>query len=559
MTKTMGVGRGALRLVALAAFSTLSGAGFAMEFETGNPELSIRWDNTIKYSAAWRARAADSALLGHPNADDGNRNFGKGLVSSRVDLQTELDVVWAKSQGLRISAAGWYDALYNRRNDNPGFAGHAFPNRLSPHYNEFSGETRDIHGRKAEVLDAFVFGSVDLGSTRASLRLGQFAQIWGESVFFGANGIAGGMSPVDVNRLVSVPGTQFKEALLPVPQVSAQWQLTNSLTASAYYQFRWRANRLPGVGSYFSGADTSPQGGEQLLLAGPGSPFAANAPRLGDQKARDSGQGGLSLRIRGEDSDFGVYLIRFHDKSFQQVMSIGLARAAGGGVRPGPIGYRLVYPEAVTALGASATRTFGDLNLAAEASIRRDQALASSSSSVDTSFFGGPPANNTDHPGYAKGRTAHLNVSALWTVPRTALFNEATFLGEVAWNRVLSVTDHASAVDVNSTRDAVSLRFQFEPQYRQVLSGLDLGLPIGLGWSPKGSRSRALGLAVPPDNGGDLTVGVNGTYLGVWKFGLAYTQFFGPGGTLLDANNNFSYRQFMRDRSFFAASLSRTL
>jgi hypothetical protein len=54
-------------------------------------------------------------------------------------------------------------------------------------------------------------------------------------------------------------------------------------------------------------------------------------------------------------------------------------------------------------------------------------------------------------------------------------------------------------------------------------------------------------------------VGVNGTYLGVWKFGLAYTQFFGPGATLLDANNNFSYRQFMRDRSFFAASLSRTL
>ena len=54
------------------------------------------------------------------------------------------------------------------------------------------------------------------------------------------------------------------------------------------------------------------------------------------------------------------------------------------------------------------------------------------------------------------------------------------------------------------------------------------------------------------------TLGVNGTYLAVWKFGLAYTRFFGPEGTLLDGNNNFSYQQFLRDRAFIALSASRT-
>jgi hypothetical protein len=549
----------ALRRIALATAACVAAAhALAAEFDTGNPDLSVRWDNTFKYSAASRLKSQDAALLGNPNNDDGDRNFNKGVISNRVDVLSELDAVYAGRFGLRVSAAGWYDSVYNRTNDNPGFMGGAFPNQVSTPYNEFVAPTRRLHGRKVEMLDAFVSGSFDIGSTRASVKLGQHGLVWGESLFFGANAIAGAMSPVDVIKLVSVPNTQFKEAIRPVPQISTQLQLTPNVSLGAYYQFRWEPNRLPAVGSYFSGIDTNPEGGEQLLLAGPGSPFAANAPRLGDQRARNSGQGGIQLRVRSDETDYGIYLIRFHEKTQQQVVLMGLAPASFGGVIPGPIGYRLVYPEGITAFGASASRTFGDVNVAMEGSIRRNQDLASTSGAVDASFFGGPVSNNSANPAYAVGRTAHLNLNALWTVPRTALFNEATFLGEIAWNRVLSITKNAAAVDANSTRDAVALRMQFEPQYRQVLSGLDLGVPIGIGYSPKGSRSQALGLAMPPENGGDFTLGLNATYLGVWKASLAYTRFFGPAGTLLDAHNNFSYRQYLHDRDFVALSVTRT-
>lgn len=551
--------RVAVRKVALATLAALSGVhASAFEFDTGNPDLSVRWDNTFKYSAARRLHDQDSVLLGKPNTDDGDRNFNKGLISNRVDVLTELDAVYAKRYGVRFSAAGWYDTVYNRRNDNPGFQGGAFPNQVTVPYNEFTGPTRRLHGREAEVLDAFAFGGFDIGNASGTVRLGQHSLVWGESLFFGGNAIAGGMNPVDVIKLSSVPNTQFKEAILPVPQFSGQLQITPSLSLGAYYQLQWQANRLPAVGSYFSGIDTNPDGGERLLLAGPGSPYAFNAPRLADQRAENSGQGGLQLRLRSDETDYGLYLIRFHEKTQQQVTSIGLVPSTFGGVIPGPFGYRLVYPEDITALGASASRTFGDVNLAIEGSIRHNMDLASSSGAVDASFFGGPPTNNSDNPAYAVGRTAHVNLNAIWTVPRTSLFNEATFMGEVAWNRVLSITKNAAAVDANSTRDAFALRMQFEPQYRQVVSGLDLSIPVGVGYSPKGSRSQALGISMPPDNGGDVSIGLNGVYLGVWKFTLAYTHYFGPKDTLLDANNNFSYRQYLSDRDFFALSVTRT-
>ena len=76
------------------------------------------------------------------------------------------------------------------------------------------------------------------------------------------------------------------------------------------------------------------------------------------------------------------------------------------------------------------------------------------------------------------GKSAHINLSALWTLPQNPLFNEGNFTGEVAWNRVLSVTNNAAALDANATRDAYALRMQIEPLYRQVAGGLDLGVPI---------------------------------------------------------------------------------
>lgn len=551
----------------------------ASEIATGNPDLTVRWDNTVKYSAAWRMKDPSSILTANRNLNDGDANFNQGLISNRFDLLSEFDLTY-KQMGMRLSAAAWYDDVYNSRNDHPN---DGTANQLSEPYNRFTDDTRDIHGRKAELLDAFVFSKFDLGDKPATVRAGRHAQVWGESLFYGANAIAGGMMPVDAVKLLSVPNTQFKEAIRPVPMLSGQVQLTPNVTVAAYYQLRWEANRLPASGSYFSQVDTIQDGGEQLLLGLPtvaqGGPFLqGNAPRVGDENAESSGQGGVRVGIRHEETDYGLYVIRFHDKNPQQVINVGLMPVIGvfpgpGCVVPGsvqtgaascglpgiPVSYRLVYHEGITAYGASASRTFDNVNLALEASIRNDQDLASSRA-ADTSALGGRATNNSSHPGYATGRTAHVNFSVLWSLQPTALFKEANFTGEIIWNRVLKVEKNAGALDPHATRDAFALRGLFEPVYRQVVPGLDLSVPIGFGYAPKGSRSMALGPGVlPPDGGGDLNIGVNGTYLDTWRLSLSYTHYFGKEQPFVDANNNFTYGQSLKDRNFLAFSIRRTL
>lgn len=571
-----------IRQLAAIALSGASLNAVAFQVDTGNSDVKVTWDNTVKYSSAWRLQNSDARLTRNPNLDDGDRNFKKGLISNRLDLLSELDIAY-KNVGARVSGAAWYDSEYLRANDNPGFPGGAFPNQLSVGSNQFTQATRDIHGKDAELLDAFVYGRFDLGEQRATMRLGQHALQWGESVFFGGNAIAGGMAPVDVVKLLSVPNTQFKEAIRPVPQMSGQIQLTPDVSFGAYYQFRWEPNRLPAVGSYFSSVDTGPDGGEQLLLAGPGSPFAANALRVGDQRASNSGQGGIQMRFRIEETDFGLYLIRFHDKNFQQVTNNGLAptvvpaAACGGAFGPagvamgstcflagGPVSYRLAYHEGITAFGGSISHTYGNANFAAEASIRHNQDLASSAA-FDASALGGPVTNNNSNPGYATGDTAHINASVLWTLQPTSLFSEASLMAEVAWNRVLHVAHNpvnaigVAALDPRATRDALAFRGVFTPTYRQVLPGLDIEVPIGLGFSPKGSRSMAVGPgSFPADGGGDFSIGVNGIYLDGWRVGLNYTHFFGPEDTFLTSANSFSYKQSLRDRDFIAFSVRTT-
>lgn len=560
-----------------AAIAVLATSAGAAQIEVSDPDLKLRWDNTVKYGAAARTSEQSAALLGEVNQDDGNRNFNRGLISNRLDWLSEFDLRRGDFGG-RVSAAGWYDSVYNRKNDNPGFAGGATPNQFSVPYNEFTEEARNIHGRHAEVLDAFVFGRFDLAGKRASIRLGQHSIQWGESLFFGGNAIAGTQSPIDAVKLLSVPNTPFKEAIRPVPQVSGQIEVAPRVTLSAYYQFHWVRNRLPAAGSYFSTVDMNPEGGEQILLpqASQGGIFLdGNIVRAADQRAKNSGQGGLQLRFSHDETDYGAYLVRFHSKNFQQVLNLG-ARSVifvnpVGCVVPGsfptgpascglvaPQTYQLAWHEGITALGFSASHTFGPMNLAVEASVRHNQDLASSNA-VNAQALGGPATDNSGSPAYAIGNTAHVNVSTLWQVPSTPLWREATLIGDVAWNRVLKITKNPDAVDPNATRDAVSMRFVLEPTYRQVIPGVDIGVPIGLGYTPKGSRSMALGPGgLPASGGGDWSIGLNGSYLDVWRFSLAYTGYFGPEGNFIDANNHFTYQQAMKDRSFVAFSVRRT-
>ena len=540
----------ALRPVAAAMALLVAGGASAVQIDTENSDLSLRWDNTVKLSGAYRLHSADAALLANPNNDDGDRNFGKGVISSRVDLFTEFDAVYQKRFGLRLSGAAYYDDVYNKANNNPGFPGGAFPNQTSVAFNQFPTGTRDLHGRKAELLDAFLFAKFDLGEMQGSVRAGRHAILWGESLFFGGNAISGGQQPVDIVKLSSVPNTQFKEAILPVPQVSGQLQLNSNVSLGVYVQTSFETSKVPGVGSYFSNADPAVAGGENLILA-PGAPLAQ---RQADLKPKNSGQSGLQLKLRGDEADYGVYALRFHSKTPQLVPLIGMSP-----VGPIPSGYYMAYHEGVSAFGASVSKTFANFNVAVEASVHRNQDLASTQGADVSAFTPAPQTNLSDNPGYAVGNTAHINVSTLGSLGPTALWREANLAAEIAWNRVLSVTKNGAAKDTNATRDGVAVRMLLEPVYRGVFDGVDIGVPIGVGYAPNGARPLAMSSpnAWIAEGGGDVSIGLNASINDAWRATFTYTHYYGTAGSFNDlaANNAYSWKQTLKDRDFLALSL----
>ncbi|MES3001834.1 MAG: DUF1302 family protein [Pseudomonadota bacterium] len=556
-----------------ASLVAATGSSLAAPFDTGNPDLEVRWDNTVKYSVGVRTDSPSSTLTtfvpnpasgatvpGALNGDDGDRNFRRhGLISNRIDLLSEFDLVYKKDFGLRISGAGWYDTVYNKTNANDSAATN---NSLSVPFNEFTDATRKLHGAKAEVLDAFIFGATDVGAARVSGRLGRHTVLWGESLFFGSNAIAGTQSPVDAIKALSVPGSTTKEILMPVGQVSGQVQLPSALTLMGYYQYEWKPTRLPAAGSYFSVGDLLFTGSERIRLApGPAPIGFARGP---DINAKDSGQFGLGLRSHLGEYDVGLYATRFHAKT-----PVFYSRPGVGGI-PGVAAtgsYQQVFPEGIRAFGASATTTMGSVNIATEVSVRRGTPLTN-----DPQLVLGPTvANNNSNPLYAIGNSAHANVSMIWAMPRNFLSAEPTLTMEVAYNQLTSCTRNCTAtpaasgrangaLDPGTDRRAAAVRAAFAAPQRNVMDGLDLTPTISVGYNSGKSPVVVFG----PDKGGDVTLTLAGNYLTVWDFSLAYTYFYGKENTGTYSSTNpllngtFTFGQTYKDRNFVSLSVKRT-
>jgi hypothetical protein len=565
------------RLSAIAAAAMLAGGAHAFEIDTGNPDWALRWDNSVRLSAKVRIGSADPALkdsfrqvpTGAPppapptfsfpqalNFNAGDQNFqNTGIVSTRFDLLSEFDAVWRRDHGLRLSAAAWYDDKLHRKTDadnNPTIGQTPF--------DEFPEKTKKIAGRKGELLDAFVFGGwrFDNGM-KLTTRLGRHALQYGESLFFGDNGIARAQGPVDIDKLLASPNAQFKEIIRPVPQLSAQLQITPELSVGGYVQFRWEEDRLAPSGSYFSTANI-PWGSQQpeFVNIPAGTPISGNY-RLtpgGDQTPKNSGQFGLQARWRVGETDLGVYYARFHDKSGQLYGNLNPAGTPNAfGQLPGTWFYK--FPEDVQTVGASVSHSFGDFNVAGEASVRDDMPLRSTNM-LYPGGFGAP------QPQPALGRTAHLNVSTLATLGPSFIARESVLLAELAWNRVLSKDDPNNELDKSTTRDSTALQLIFTPSYRQALPGLDLSVPIGLRYVLDG-YSAVTGAGWGAKGTGSANIGLEGTYLGVWQFSLTYTHYIGKAVPFVDfspilagSTPMFGDGNPLADRNHLALSLRRT-
>lgn len=551
----------------------------AFEFDMGpDSDLRIRWDNTPKYTAAWRLKNPDLAVANQngnqPNVDFGDLSFDKGMINNRLDLLSEFDLKY-KNFGFRVSGAAWYDYEYNKnQNDFPNQVPNNQAAVMGGANNRFPRDTKTIMGQKSEFLDAFVYGKFELGERDLTLRAGKHTLLYGESLFLGNNAIAAAQGPVDVIKAMSLPNAQFKEIARPVGQVSGNFAVAQNVSIGGYYQYQWLENRLPAAGSYFSPADFVGSGGDLLLhplgvlsplFGGPLTPLGFMATRSDDLKGSDKGQWGAQLKFKIGDIDYGLYAARYDDKSPIAVLNAPSVAAGGGKFGGGT--YNLMYAKDIKVYGGSLSTVVGETNVAAEISTRRNVPLVVPGDLIINSNFANPNADNQDNTPYARGNSLHLNLSSISLFGGNGFWGGASLIGELGFNRLLRITNRPTftpgfpdPVSTRTTRDASAIRVVFQPEFFQVMPGVDLQVPIGLGY---GLYGRSAVVQLSPEHGGDFTLGMNATIDRKWKAGLNYTHYFGDGNTVVSSatgpqSTYASYQQYYRDRDFISFTIQAT-
>jgi len=208
------------RMATVAIASLLAGAGsaYGFEIETDNPDIQMRWDNTFRYNLGFRVQSQKDAILGSPNYDDGDRNFGNGTnVTNRLDILSEFDFIWQKQFGARFSAALWYDNAYAHLSDTNNTTANTLVNGL-PVAGVLSPYTeRYAKGPSAEWLDAFGFANFDLFGIPVNIKAGQHTVFWGDSLLLGGaiHSVSYAQNPLDIWKGFATPGAEAKELFRP--------------------------------------------------------------------------------------------------------------------------------------------------------------------------------------------------------------------------------------------------------------------------------------------------------------------------------------------------------
>ncbi len=306
----------------------MSTSATAFQFSLGD-EISGNLDTTLSYGAAWRMEDRDSDLIGVANRqynsgkgdayslnfDDGNLNYDKGdLINHTAKITSELALNW-RNFGLFVRGTAFYDF-----ENNDG----------SRQRTELSSDAKDMVGKDATLLDAYLNWDFDIASAPAQLRVGQQVLSWGESTFI-QNGI-NIINPFDVSKL-RVAGAELREGLVPVGMVSGSISATENISFEAFYQYEWEETKIDPTGSYWSTNDFAGESGDRVMLgfgqwsdqgeSWTGALFSDSddrfnmVPRGKTIYADDNGQYGIAMRLFApglNDTEFGFFFVNYHSR-----------------------------------------------------------------------------------------------------------------------------------------------------------------------------------------------------------------------------------------------------
>lgn len=478
--------------VALAALLMGMGAAHAGEtIHLGNG-VNLDWRLNLSYGLGVRV-ANPSPILG----SDGNRNFDKGaLTANRLGAVFESKLSKGRS-GLVVTASTFYDDVYHRRNDNPG------PYiSTGGQYDRFTSQAKRYGGGYSRMLDTYAYTSFDMGSSRATVRVGRQVVNWGESMYF-AN-IASAQGPSDAAKAAS-PGAEIKEVLLPEDQIAVSLEVNPKLSLLAHYQYNFHETLLPAVGMYTSTANA----------VGPGTTCAYNVGAAcylsykGDIRPDKAGQWGVGGRYRvSDETEVGLYYLNYNDRSPSVLTSAG--------------GYTIRYFDDIKMLGTTVSTTFGKFSAFGEASYRK----------------GTPVSTNT--LGVVRGDIVQANVGGIFNIGRTSVADDMSLAAEISGSRVMDL-DQGEIRDLNfKTRNSLVAGGTLTLGYPGIFEGWDLTVPISYQRQLRGRST----VGTFGGGQGDARLSLGATFVRRSNFSInvSYTNYLGS------ASNDTKYFRTMTDR-----------
>ncbi|MFT5924009.1 MAG: hypothetical protein ACI9LE_001001 [Paraglaciecola sp.] len=483
--------------------------------------ITVDLDTSLTYDAQWRVEDRDNTIItagggGLPGflTDDGNKNFDDGdMTQNRITFSSDLDVNYG-SGGVFLRVRGWYDDIYNDKN----LAGAKL----------FQQDGIDLHKSEIELLDAFIYHTFDIGDRSLSLRVGDQVVNWGESLYvFG--GISSAQGPLDVTK-ANAPGVELKDIFMPIGQVYAEMDITDTFSIGAYYQYGWEELRIDAPGSYFNVVDVLGQGSVGDTFDILGLPVVEDTP--------DKGQWGIALRYLAEDlnnTEFGLYYLTYND--FVPTPQL----------LPPILGPQLTheYFEDINLLGASFGTVFGDTNVSGEATYRDGQPVQLN---IPGAFY------------FTTAETFQAQVSVIHLISGTALADNLTIVGEIGYNRVLDIDADPIAplvgVDVNDIhaaldhdRNAAGATVSVKADYFNIASGLNLAVTTTYRNDFNGVSSVAFTFNEGVEQ---LSITADFSYLNNHNFGVSYVTFMADPEEVLADLGRLELGHLNADRDYVA-------
>jgi hypothetical protein len=444
----------------------LAGLGATSQAATWRAgELEAQLDSQLSLGASWATENPDRRFIhtdtrvdGRPmrgeatarTSDDGRLNYRRGDAFSTIFKGNHDLELRYREAGAFLRGKYWYD--FETKDG-------------SQRFYDISDDGRSPlqKGAGVALMDAFIYQNYSIGRLPGNVRLGRQVVSWGESLFVGNS--VNAINPLDVAAFRR-PGSEVKEALIPVEMLYFSQGLTDSLTLEGFYQLKWAPTVTDNCGTFF-GADTVAKGClDRLIVAGmdrpqgevlpiPGNILIARARK--DQEARNDGQYGFALRWFApelNDTEFGFYTLNYHSRTPNLGMIAGNFLATGNPANLvpgldgtiGASGYFFEYPEDVRLYGLSFQTNVAGMPISGELSYRPNLPLGIAASDMsrtslqlgqDNTHRGlvGLPTG-TYIRGYERKEFYQAQLSAIKTIDRVLRASRLTLAGEVAYNHI---------------------------------------------------------------------------------------------------------------------------